>query len=46
MTSTFHNDGKTRLCYRFEDNFDFRMTQMQEGADDEDMPFIDTNTSS
>jgi hypothetical protein len=46
MMSTFHDDGKTRLCYSFEDNFESRTTQMLEGEDDEDMPFIDTTTSS
>jgi hypothetical protein len=46
MTSTFHNDGKTRLCCGFEDNFESRMTQMKEGKDDEHIPFMDTTTSS
>jgi hypothetical protein len=45
MASTFHDDGKTRLCYSFEDNFDLRMTQMLEWEDDEDIPFMDTTTS-
>jgi hypothetical protein len=45
MTSTFHDDGKTRLCCGFEDNFESRMTQI-EGEDDEDMSFMDTTISS
>jgi hypothetical protein len=27
MASTFHDDGKTRFCYSFEDNFESRMTR-------------------
>jgi hypothetical protein len=46
MASTFHDDGKTRLYCGSEDNFELRTTQIYEGEDDKDMPFMDTIISS
>jgi hypothetical protein len=40
MAYTFHDDGKARLCCGFEDNFESRMTQIEEEEDDQDMPFM------